>query len=268
VGDLMKKNLWFAAIMVFIVFALLYVGSFTAMETSSDSINWTSRVEDTSPDLSLDDLKKAFLQEGLTLENGSNRNYYKLNNVNANMFMIKDGKYAIYIFKSEEELIKGRLDFNNQTALAKVALSHIFEVKNLLVFELMKPKSSGFQVNEILAKLADTPLLLHVMDLTMALSREGIELQRMDEINHYYKLGIDEAGFKINTKDELYIYTFDSADKVDEGLRQIEQQTALLDTMYTPITYKVHNALIMYLKLPANQNMEKKIIKAIYGESS
>lgn len=30
------------------------------------------------------------------------------------------------------------------------------------------------------------------------------------------------------------------------------------------LSYKVHNALIMYLKVPANQDLGAKIVKAIY----
>jgi hypothetical protein len=108
--------------------------------------------------LSLDDVKKAFEYEGLILEPWSDVDFYKLNDVKASMFHIHDGRFAIYVFKTEADRKQARIDFNNQTAMSKLVLSHIFEVKNLLVFELIKPTGSGFRVNEILAGLNESPL--------------------------------------------------------------------------------------------------------------
>jgi hypothetical protein len=219
--------------------------------------------------LTIDDVKTAFAQADLHLETWNDRAYYNLNHVSPEMFKINDGKYVIYVFKTEEDRKKGRLDFDEQTATAKVALSHIFEIKNVLIFELEKPSGSGFKVNEIVAGLNKSPVMLGSKDITTVLKRQGIELQRTDSIIPYFKIGNEpEAGFKIKDKEQLYMYVFDSKEKVDEGLKQIETQTANRDFAFSPIPYKVHNILMIYLRYPPIQGVEENIHTAIYGKKS
>jgi hypothetical protein len=224
-------------------------------------------LHETTHVLTIDDVKTVFAQADLHLETWKDRTYYKLGHVSPEMFKINDGKYAIYVFKTEEDRKKGRLDFDEQTAMAKLAFSHIFEIKNILIFELAKPSGSGFKVNEILADLNKSPVMLGSMDVTTVLKRQGIELQRTGIIIPYFKIDEgNEEGFKINNKEQLYVYVFDSKEKVDEGLKQIETETATRDFAFSPIPYKVHNILMIYLRYPPIQGVEENIHTAIYGK--
>jgi hypothetical protein len=266
---LLKSKLVLLLILISALVALAFINDRDHSGASMDKETIQKTAVPTKPNLLLgvDDVKKAFEKEGFILELWLNKAYYKLNNVEASMFQVKDGRFAIYVYKSVEDRQKARIDFNDQTATAKVALSHIFEVQNLLVFELKKPKGSGFRVNEILAGLTDSPVLLSTSDVTSALAKEGVELQQTGILSRYFKLnrGI-ETGYQLDNKEQLYIYVLKSKDEVEVGLKQIEGQTALVDFIYSPVAYKIHNILIMYLKVQANPGLEMKIHRAINGE--
>lgn len=220
----------------------------------------------TSQSLTLEDLKTAFAKKRLTLTSWTDKTYYKLNGIEPKMFKAIDGEFAIYVFKSEDERKKGREDFSNQTATAKVKLSHIYEVKNVLVFEVRKPSGSGFKVNEILANLNEVPLKLELYDVYNAVRMQGIELQQTGITIPYFQLGsVNGDGYKINDKEQLYIYVFNSKEEVDAGLKQIETRTATMDFAFSPVPFKVHNVLIMYLRYSPTQGLEKEIQKVIYG---
>lgn len=90
--------------------------------------------------LTMSDVQAAFEQGGSPLEAwDSPKRFYTLNDIAPAFYKADSGEFAIYVFQSDADRAKGHVDFNNQTATAKVALSKIYEVRNVLIFELKQP---------------------------------------------------------------------------------------------------------------------------------
>ncbi|TXK85587.1 hypothetical protein [Paenibacillus sp. N3.4] len=102
--------------------------------------------------LTFANVKAAFEQEGLHLENWQGKAYFKLNGVYPRMFKADDGEFVVYVFNSEDNRQKGWDDFHKQTETMMLEYSHIYEVRNVLIFELRKP-NNGYNVQKVIDRL-------------------------------------------------------------------------------------------------------------------
>ncbi|TXK85750.1 hypothetical protein [Paenibacillus sp. N3.4] len=106
--------------------------------------------------VSIKDINDAFEQEGLHLENWKGNTYFKLNGVQPKMVNTYDWKFAIYVFNSVGDREKGLDDFHKQTELMNLAYSHIYEIRNVLIFELDKPaRGNAYKVQNAIYRLMD-----------------------------------------------------------------------------------------------------------------
>lgn len=63
--------------------------------------------------------------------------------------------------------------------------------------------------------------------------------------------------YELEDGELLYAYVFRSEEDCFLGKRNIQQQTALIDTVYTPYFYEAKNALFIYMKKNEGQEIER-----------
>lgn len=254
----MKK--YIALLLFFAIFAL------SAYQDMQKGHKQNQKQAATTKALTITDVHAAFEQDGLPLEAWENsQRFYKLNSEVPAFYKADSGEFAIYVFQSDIDRVKGREDFDNQTATAKVALSNIYEVRNVLIFEFRQPIHYE-RMQQIIDALYGTakPEILSIEDVKAALHKQGIELKSSEFKYEWFKLGLKtEYSFDVNGKEQLYVYVFDSANDVEKGLKQINIQNALFDISYTPTPYMINNVLIMYMRYLPMSGVENNIQTAV-----
>ena len=132
--------------------------------------------------LTMTDVQAAFAQEGSPLEVWEHsQRFYTLKGVVPAFYKADSGEFAIYVFKSDEERVQGREDFDTQTATAKVALSNIYEVRNVLIFEFRRT-AQNMRIQKVIDALNGSAKheMLSIEKVKAALQQQGIELDPSD----------------------------------------------------------------------------------------
>ncbi|WNR45669.1 hypothetical protein [Paenibacillus roseipurpureus] len=216
--------------------------------------------------LTMADVQAAFVQAGSPLEAWPHEmTFYTLNGIAPTFYQSAGGRFAIYVFMSDEDRVKGREDFDEQTATAKVALSHIYEIRNVLIFELKQVERVAF-MQKVKDSLNGSNMLavLTIENVKAALQQQGVVLDSADFYYDWFKLGLKkEFSFNLNAKEQLYVYIFDSATDVDRGLEQINNQNAMYDIAHMPMSYRVSNMLMIYMRYKPMAGIEEKIQSAV-----
>lgn len=99
-------------------------------------------------------------------------------------------------------------------------------------------------------------------DLESILKEYNLEVKEIEMINSYRLEQVKtQKSFELDEKEKLFIYVFESEEDQLLGRKEIEKQTALIDTEYSPQFYEMRNVLMIYLRINGNEGIEEELNK-------
>ncbi|MFX3636408.1 MAG: hypothetical protein ACE3L7_20850 [Candidatus Pristimantibacillus sp.] len=91
-------------------------------------------------------------------------------------------------------------------------------------------------------------LRLHQMDdIHSEMELQQIKGKPTDMIEQYQLDQSVQEAYELDNGELLYIYIFGSPIEMHSGLKTIKEQTALIDTIYSPLYYEANNAVLIYM---------------------
>lgn len=91
-------------------------------------------------------------------------------------------------------------------------------------------------------------LRLHKMaDIQSEMERQQIKGKQTDMIEQYQLNQSVQEAYELDNGELLYIYIFGSPEEMHLGLKTIKEQTALINTIYSPLYYEANNAVLIYM---------------------
>ncbi|GGG85423.1 hypothetical protein GCM10010918_49220 [Paenibacillus radicis (ex Gao et al. 2016)] len=93
-------------------------------------------------------------------------------------------------------------------------------------------------------------LKLHTLDDVkqgmQQVSIQGAETEMLES----YRLtsARDSAAYAFDNGELLYVYEFEAPTEAHEGMKKIEEQTALVDLVYSPVIYNANNVILIYMQ--------------------
>jgi hypothetical protein len=106
--------------------------------------------------------------------------------------------------------------------------------------------------------------LLTINNIQDALKKQEIHFQN-SEIKKDYLLDSSEfsKGIRLDNGVEMYFYVFENEGDRIQGLKEVKEQTELVNTVFSPSFYEAKNVLLIYMYLHGIEGPEGKLNEAI-----
>ncbi|WP_042170390.1 hypothetical protein [Paenibacillus gorillae] len=93
-------------------------------------------------------------------------------------------------------------------------------------------------------------LALHSMDeVKQGMQRLSIQGEETEMLESYRLTSArDSAAYAFDQGELLYVYVFEVPMEAHDGIRKIEEQTALVDLVYSPVIYNANNVILIYMQ--------------------
>lgn len=102
--------------------------------------------------------------------------------------------------------------------------------------------------------------IVTLSEVVNELNEENIRLHKTELIKQYRSsTATMQAGYKLDNKEEIYVYLFNNVSEREQGQAAIQEQTALTDFLYQPVYMEADSILIIYMRLSREEGIEPKL---------
>ncbi|MFF2092500.1 hypothetical protein [Paenibacillus sp. NPDC058174] len=108
-------------------------------------------------------------------------------------------------------------------------------------------------------------LKLHTLDgVKQEMQRVSIQGEETEMLESYRLTSArDTAAYAFDNGELLYVYVFEAPMQAHDGIRKIEEQTALVDLVYSPVIYNANNVILIYMQKYGETTGTKPVVEKL-----